>query len=231
MNINGKYVLITGASSGIGLATAKLLTAKGAKVALAARSKDKLEDISKSLPGSIAISADLSDENQVKKMIQKTYKRFGRIDILINNAGIGYDTLVSNIDTEKFRELFELNLVAPIVAMKEVIPIMEQQKKGVIINISSGTTFMNLPGIEAYASLKRALNGITLTGRAELQPKGISLGIVYPYITSSNFYKNKLSEEQDGDKQRYAQGDTPEVVAEKILKAIKSEQAETRVRP
>ncbi len=228
MDIKEKIVIVTGASSGIGLATARLLTKQGAKVALVARSKKELEKISQTLPNSLAIAADLSKEAQIRKMVKKTVKHFGRVDILINNAGRGYDSPVSQINPKNYRYLFELNLMAPLIGIQEVIPIMRKQGQGVIINISSGTTFLNIPGIEAYASLKRALNGLSLTAREELKDQGISVCLVYPSTTSSDFYKNKLNKSNPGAKQFYSQGDSSEYVAEKILEAIKTEKAEVK---
>lgn len=94
MNVKGKVAIVTGTSSGIGFATAELLTKKGAMVMLVARSGKKLDGISKSLPGSDFFVADLSDPSQIKSAVKNTLKKFGRIDILINNAGRGYDATV-----------------------------------------------------------------------------------------------------------------------------------------
>ena len=103
MNINGKVAIVTGASGGIGLATAKLLSSKGAKLALVARSKGKLEQLAKELPGSIAVPADLSKVEDVKRVIRQVHERFGRIDILVNNAGQGYDAPIEKIDVDTFK--------------------------------------------------------------------------------------------------------------------------------
>ena len=88
MDVNNKIVVVTGASSGIGLATTKLLTKRGAKLALVSRSKEKLEALSKELPESIAIPADMTKPNEIKRMVEQTMDHFGRIDILVNNAGV-----------------------------------------------------------------------------------------------------------------------------------------------
>ena len=94
MDVKGKVAIVTGASGGIGLATAKLLASKGAQLALVARSKDKLEKLARELPEAIAVPADMSKVSDIKSMIKKVAEHFGRIDILVNNAGQGYDTPV-----------------------------------------------------------------------------------------------------------------------------------------
>src|ERR1035437_5370503 len=94
MNFKDKVAIVTGASSGIGLATAKLLSQNGAKVVLAARSLLKLQELSKKLPDSLVIQTDMTKEEDIKKMVQQVFKHFGRIDILVNNAGRGYDASI-----------------------------------------------------------------------------------------------------------------------------------------
>ena len=165
MDIRDKVVIITGASSGIGLATARLLARHGAKVALAARSRDRLNQLAEELPSAFAITTDMTSQEAIRNMVRKVLEHFGRIDILINNAGRGYDAPLEEIDVDKYRQLFELDVVGPLIAMQLVIPIMRRQGGGMIVNISSGTSLMNLPNMSAYSSVKRALNSITLTAR------------------------------------------------------------------
>ncbi len=228
MNVKDKVVIITGASSGIGEATARLLTQKGAKVALAARSKEKLKSLSWILKDSLVVPTDMRDQKEVSKMIKKVYDYWGRIDILINNAGRGYHVPLMEIESHKYRELFELNVVGPLNAMQNVIPIMRKQKGGVIVNISSGTSHLNIPGIAAYSSLKRALNALSLTAKEEFAGDNIKVITVYPYITKSNFHNNLFNNEPWEIKEdpKLPPFDTPEFVAEKILNAIKSESPE-----
>lgn len=232
MHIKDKVVIVTGASSGIGLATARRLTEKGANVAIVARSMDKLRNISKELLGSFPISADMTKEDEIKTMVNETKNHFGRIDVLINSAGQGYDAPVEKINIDFFRKMFNLNVVGPLIAMQNVIPIMKEQKGGVIVNLSSGTALMFLPNMSPYSSLKRALASISLTAREELKKDNISVIVVYPYMTLTDFEKNTIKDveenhaEPEEDRGALRPPDTPEYLAGKILEGIESNEAE-----
>ncbi len=233
MDIKGKVAIVTGASSGIGLATAKLLSSKGAKLALVARSKDKLEQLAKELPEAIAITADVSKVENVKNMVKQAYEHFGRIDILVNNAGRGYDVPVEKTDIEVFHNLFDLDVVGPLVAMKEAIPIMRRQGGGTIVNVSSGTALMQLPENGPYSALKRALAQISLTARIELAKDKIVVSVVYPYITLTDFEKNTIKdaslqkqEESPEAQEAFLKADLPEYTAQRIVAGIESGEAE-----
>lgn len=231
MEFNDKVAVVTGASSGIGLVTSQLLTKHGTKVALVARSADTLKEISNNLPGSLPIAADLSDPKTVRDVIKQVLKYYGRVDILVNNAGRGYDATIENINLDILHDLWMLDVVAPLAAMQAVVPVMEKQGQGAIVNIASGTALMTIPGIGAYSSVKRALIGLSLTARAELADHHISVSIIYPYITDTNFHRNKFSFKDRGNKSSniYHQGDKPDLVAERILEAIKTGVAEIKV--
>jgi short-subunit dehydrogenase len=228
--LSGKVAIVTGASSGIGLATARLLARHGAKVALVSRSKEKLEKLSAELPGSLAVPADMTDIPQVKRMVERTRDHFGRIDILINNAGRGYDAPVELIDIATFRYIYDLNIIGPIVAMEQVIPIMKKQGGGTIINISSGTALMDLPGMSPYASSKKALAGISLAARQELQGDGIVVSVAFPYITLTEFEKNTIRAVPVPEDQIEPTGpypsDSAEFVAKKLVEGILTGEAE-----
>lgn len=145
----------------------------------------------------------MTKEDTIKRMIEQTRKHFGRIDILINNAGQGYDAPIEKTNIATFRYIFELDVVGQLIAMQEVIPIMRSQGRGSIINVSSGTALMYLPNM---------------------------VSVVYPYITLTNFQENAITdfadewERQEGGSYRPA--DTAEYVAQKILEGIESGEAE-----
>ncbi len=229
MEITRKVVIITGASEGIGLATARLFAQRGAKLALAARSAEMLERIAAELPEAIAIPTDMRDEHAVRDMIARTLEHYGRIDVLINNAGQGMHVPVEHTDLDQYRAILELNVVSVIAAMQGVIPVMRSQGGGVIINISSGTTKMVAAGMAPYASSKHALNAITLAARQELAPDHILVGLVFPFVTATKFHNHlangKASQRSPSRAGTFAM-DTPEHVAEKILEAVETEAAE-----
>ncbi len=220
MRIDKSVFVVTGASSGIGLATAKALAARGGKVALVARSGDVLDRLAAELPDSVAIVADMTDFGSVRAAVARTLDHYGRIDGLVNNAGRSYAAAVADIEPEAFEEIFRLNVLGPIVAMQAVIPAMRAQGGGAIVNVNSGTAFMTIPGYSVYSASKRALLGFSLTARMELEKDGIVVGEVYPFVTATNFGRNRMGKPGAGPTGNYAEGDTPEFVAGLIVQAI-----------
>ncbi len=230
MQFKDRVVIVTGASEGIGEAVARLFSKRAAKVALVARSKKKLEKISGELPSSFVVTCDMSKKSEIQDMVKKVLKHYGRIDILVNNAGRGYRSEVEAIDPKKYRALFELNLSGPLIAMQCVFPIMKKQGKGYIVNVSSGTALMNIPGLAAYASLKRALVALSLTAREEFSKYKIGVSVIYPYITKTDFYKNGIGENENWGVDTRTEGlppvDSPEFVATKLIEGIEKGRAE-----
>ena len=228
--LNGKTAIVTGASSGIGLATARLLAENGVRVGLVSRSEKLLLELSATLPGSRVFPADMTKVPQIRQMVKKVKTDLGRIDILVNNAGQGYDAPVEKADIRTFRYIYDLNVIGPLVAMQQVIPLMKAQGGGRIINISSGTALMHLPGMSSYSSSKRALAGFSLAARQELEKDKIVVSVVYPYITLTEFEKNTIRAipvpEDETEPTGPYPADSAEFVAEKIVTGILSGDAE-----
>jgi short-subunit dehydrogenase len=197
VQIKDRVFIVTGASSGIGLATAIALSVRGAKVALLARSTDALQKLAQQLSGCLPITVDMTQFDRVREAVGTVHRHYGRIDGLVNNAGRSYVASVEEIDAAIFDEIFHLNVLGPVVAMQAVIPLMRAQGGGSIVNINSGTAFMTVPQYSVYSSSKRALLGFSLTARAELEKDRIAVSEIYPFITS-----DELWQEQDGESGR-----------------------------
>jgi short-subunit dehydrogenase len=230
MQIKDKVVIITGASEGIGLALARLMGDGGARVVLSARSADRLKQLEKEIPDSLAIPADMSKEEDIHNLIRQTQEKLGRIDILINNAGQGMRAGIEEIKISDYRSIMELNVYGPLIAMQDVIPVMRKQGGGQIINISSMVSKNYYPTLAAYASTKYALNALSLTARQELEKDNILVSVFYPKMTATDFGQNARGEKYVSSAGRSGIAvDTAEDVAKQIVKQIESEMAEAQM--
>jgi len=229
VQIENAVIVITGASSGIGEAAARLLAKRKGRVALTARSVGKLEALARELPGSCSVPVDMTDPASIRRMVATVRERFGQIDVLVNNAGRGGGQApTERIDLDVYRALMELNIYGPLVAMSEVIPIMRSQRRGAIVNIGSGTTKLFRPNGGPYPATKAALHQLSLQARKELQADGIGVTIVHPFITATAFF-DRMPEPQRST--LIAQADPPEKVAEAISRAIEENPAEISLVP
>lgn len=234
MEIQDKVVIVTGGSQGIGLAISKELASKGAKVVLAARGLEKLQEAEKEVPGSFAVQTDMRKPEDIKKLVDAAIEKFGRVDILINNAGQGMWTPVEKIVLDDYKQLMELNVYGPLLAMQEVIPHMRAQGGGTIINMISNSAKLVIPGIAGYASTKYAVNCLTLSARQELEKDHIVVSAVYPIIAMTDFGKHSIVPEPEwfrhpGEKDPKLPHVTAEEIAEAVTKIITSGEAETVV--
>ena len=235
MDVKGKVTVITGASMGIGRATAILFAAEGARLVLAARTAPALEALAKEIQekGGEAhvIPTDMRDPAAIRRLIDGTVERFGRIDILINNAGQSVAGQIADVKVEDFRAIMDLNVYGPLLAMQAAIPHMRAAGGGLILNISSMVSKLTLRGLGAYAATKAALNLLSGTARAELAEENIRVLTVYPRTTSTDFGRHaigntEMRERQRANAARYTVVDTAEQVAEKILAAARDEPEE-----
>jgi len=194
MEIKDKVVIVTGASSGIGEATAREFGRLGAKVVIAARRVDRLEILAKEIDAMstgakvLVIQADLSKLEDIQSMVHQTMDTFGRIDILVNNAGFGRLNWLEKLDPVKdIQAQFDVNVLGVIQTTRQVLPIMIKQRSGQIINMCSMAGLVATPTYSIYAACKHAVHGFSEALRREVKPWGINVSMIYPGGVVSEF--------------------------------------------
>ena len=187
IDLAGTCVIVTGASSGIGESTARLLHAAGAHPVLAARRADRLAALSKELGGALAVPTDVTDQAQVRDLVAAALDRHQRIDGLVNNAGASLHGPLDQVDVAQFSRILQLNVAGLLAMTQAVLPAMRQQGFGRIVNVSSGTTRRTAVGVGAYASTKTAVNMLSAVLRQELAADGIAVSLLLPSITATEF--------------------------------------------
>lgn len=190
MNLANKIVLITGASQGIGAACARKFQERGAKLALVARSEDKLRAVARE--GDLVLPGDLLDASFRRQSIERTISHFRRLDVLVNNAGIGLYEPSWSAPMDTTRQMFELNFFAPLDLVHHAVPRMKQQGSGCIVNVSSIGGFIPLPWFTLYSSTKFALTALTDGLRTELRRSNIHCIGVYPAYVKTEFQEHVL---------------------------------------
>ncbi|HQY51864.1 MAG TPA: SDR family oxidoreductase [Ignavibacteria bacterium] len=195
MKIKDSRILITGGSSGIGKAAAVLLSQSGAKVAITGRDKDKLDKTAEET-GSLAIHADVSNEDDIKKTYEILMKEFGGLDCLVNNAGIGEFPEVEDLTMEAFQNVYSVNVFGAALMTKHAADIFKKQNYGNIINIASTAALKGFARGTIYSSSKFALRGMNECWQAELRPHNIRVMLVNPSEVTTAF-ANKERKERD----------------------------------
>jgi short-subunit dehydrogenase len=227
VRIRGKRVILTGASSGIGRALALSFAARGAELTLAARREDRLADLVREIgersgtaPPPVAVSCDVSDPADVQNLIGGTVERIGRVDMLVNNAGICVYGEAGRTSIDDYRDLMAVNFYGPLHAMREVMPFMLRQESGLMVNVATVAALHGVPYLAAYAASKAALVALSQSLRAELADTGVRVMLVYPGYTESEIYEH---ERRVGGARRPEFKYAPaEDVAEAIVRAIES---------
>jgi NADP-dependent 3-hydroxy acid dehydrogenase YdfG len=187
--LEGKVAIITGASSGIGEATAIALAAEGAKVVIAARRVERLEAVAKQIIDhggqALSIVSDITDEAQAKNVIQKAYAEFGHIDILVNNAGISFPGRIENADPSNWRKMIDINVLALMYTTHIALPIFKAQKSGHIVNISSVAGRIARAGMAGYNVTKWGVNAFSEALRQEVYQDNIRVTIIEPGLVET----------------------------------------------
>ena len=183
-NIEGKVVVITGASSGLGEATARLLCAQGASVVLGARRVDRLQSLADELTASggkaLAIATDVTDCEQVKRLVDAAVQRYGRIDVMINNAGLMPQSLLERLKIEEWGRTIDVNIKGVLYGIAAALLHMKAQKAGHIINVSSVAGHKVGPGFAVYAATKHAVRALSEGLRQEVKPYNIRTTVISP---------------------------------------------------
>jgi NADP-dependent 3-hydroxy acid dehydrogenase YdfG len=217
-----KVVVITGASAGIGEATARLLAEQGMSLVLVARRQDVLETVARECgANALAVRADVAQRSEVRRVVEAALARFGRIDVWINNVGQG----ISRPPSELTDEVMRLNVKTALYGMQEVLPHFKERGEGQVINVSSMLGRVPFAVIRsAYVGAKHFLNALTALFRAEVQPThpGIQFSIVSPPVVRTDFGLNALHGGPDSRTLPGSQG--AEEVAEVIARVIETRQ-------
>ena len=222
-----KVVIITGASSGIGLASAKAFAREGARLVLAARSIDKLHAIANEIDASgekcLAVKTDVTREEECKALIQRTIDKYGKLDILVNNAGISMRALLVDVETHVLKKVMDVNFWGTVYCTKYAIPFL-QESKGTLVGISSIAGFHGLPGRTAYSASKFAMHGFLESVRIENMKSGVHVMVLAASFTSSNIRKHALNEkgQEQGETPKPEEKLTsPDRVARNLIRAIR----------
>lgn len=229
MDPKNRVVILTGATQGIGLATARTLAQAGCRLALAARSAEQLATLSESLnqagAQTLAITTDMANTVQAAALAEKTAAAFGVIDVVINNAGIGVRDRVADLKEVEARRTMDVNYFGPLALIKAALPYLEANPDGgLIINVSSIVGRRAMPGIAGYCASKAALEKMAESLRLELKRSNVRVSTVYPGVTDTGFNCHSLGSSQEGRQRRGRAGVSPERVAQAILRTVRHEQ-------
>lgn len=234
-------VLITGASQGIGKATALLFARQGYDLALAARQQDRLAAVAQQIQAqgreALAVPTDICDPEQVNVLVQKALAAYGHIDVLVNNAGICMTGPMENTTLDDWQQIMDINFWGCLYTIQALLPQFLERGAGTIVNVGSIGGKMPLPQMTAYCASKYALTGLTETLRLELVPKGIQVCAVHPSVTKSDFleraqFRGKDAQEAESRRQQMNQvldsavASKPEDVAQAIWDIVNNPQAE-----
>lgn len=187
-----KVAIVTGAAQGIGAATAKKLASEGAKVSIVDINQEQAEKTAATLDPTgdkvIGLACDVSNEKSVAEMVAKVIEKFGKVDILINNAGITRDAMAHKMSVDQWKLVLDVNLSGTFYVSQAVIPFMKEQKYGRIVNLSSSSAYGNI-GQANYAASKAGILGMTKTLAKELGRHNITVNAVLPGMTATDIIK------------------------------------------
>jgi short-subunit dehydrogenase len=225
LRIEGRTAIITGASSGIGQATAAELVENRVNVVLASRNRKKLEALALDLvsyPGrTLVVPTDVTDRLAVEALLRKTVEQFGEIDILVNNAGTGLFAPIAGGNPENQRRLFEVNFWGAVNCIQATVPYMQAQRRGHIVNVASIAAKISPPYMGMYSATKFALSAVSDALRSELAGSGIGVSTVFPGLTGTSFMENMTQEVEVPRIPPVARFVSSDAVASRIVQSIR----------
>lgn len=222
----GTHAIVTGGSSGIGLATARLLAARGARLTLIARTRSRLDEAVGELRGlgaqALAVPADVADQRALESGIARAVREFGPCDILITSAGMAHPGYFTELPDEIFRQTMEVDYFGTLWSVRAVVPSMIERGTGAIVGVSSAAGLYGVFGYTPYSPAKFAVRGLFEALRSELRPYGIHVGCVYPpdVDTPQLAYENQFKPPETAAINGTMRALSPEAVARTILAGI-----------
>ncbi|SEA12068.1 hypothetical protein SAMN04488065_1945 [Haloplanus vescus] len=222
--LDGQVALVTGASSGIGEATAKALADAGASVGLAARRESELQavadDIESAGGEALVVPTDVTEESQVESMIDTTASELGGLDILVNNAGVMLLEAVADADTDNWRQMVEVNLLGLMSATKTALPVMKENGGGHVVNVSSIAGRMSMATGSGYNATKFGVNGFTEAFRKEVTDDGIRTTIIEPGLVDTELADHIPDEDIQAETEEWVDSIEP-LTGEDIARSIR----------
>ena len=221
--LDGKVALVTGASSGIGEATALALAEEGARVVAAARRKDRLERLVKRITErggqALPLVVDVADETQVRAMVQRTQQTWGRVDILVNDAGVAQVGPIDGANTQDWREMVNINLLGLMYATHAVLPLMKAQGSGHIVNISSKAGRRVGEGMGVYSATKWGVGAFSEALRQEVAPQHVRVTVIEPGVVATEMQEHSTDQAVTDPALSWLRSITP-IASEDIAAAI-----------
>src|SRR5262245_3532206 len=229
-DLHGRRSLITGASSGIGRALAEQLAGAGARLVLAARSADSLDQLAHTLTAggaeALAVPTDITRDEDRRRLLDAAVERLGGLDVLVNNAGVASWAHFADSTEEILRRVMEVNFFAPAELIRLAIPTLVRGQQPAVVNVASMCGKRGMPAWSEYSASKFALSGLTEALRAEMARFDIDVLLILPGLTRSGLHRNLLMN-QGRMRINFDDGMSPEQVAAGIVKALRSNRTET----
>jgi NAD(P)-dependent dehydrogenase (short-subunit alcohol dehydrogenase family) len=228
-DLTGRVVLVTGVTAGIGRATAGRLLAAGARVVGCSRDGDRLQTVAGLLPGLVPVPCDVRDAGQRAGLVETALARFGRIDALVNNAGLGYVGAVVDMTSQDVERVVGTNTTAVIDLTRMVLPGMLERRDGDVLVVSSSAVWATVPPLTVYSASKHGVNGFVVGLRREVAPHGVRVHSVNPGFVATEFLARALGQHPvEGDPDvRSSPGIDPDRVARTVRRQLEQSRPRT----